>query len=324
MAFIKNQKTGKKHVLNYQHAIGRSKSNHLYIPLLDISRLHATIFWQLGRWFLKDHSRNGTLVDFHLIHHSVCALNKDSLIQFGGNDDTVWELCDSERPTSYILSNEDDDSFYDLGEGMLFPDSENPVCSFFRSKNSKWMLDNGDMTFEIAHKQILKIGGKEWLFFENDPLNETVVNVEIFGSILFFFKLSTDEENVDLKLRYNEWVCDLGDRVHNHLLLVLARKREKDKLKKLRVEEQGWIKNEELTVLLTKELQKDVDIYYLNILVYRIRRQLARIKPYGHILSEIIERKKGKIRIKEISYFEGKDDAWSQEFVSTKVQLISE
>ncbi len=66
-----------------QTLIGRSGVCDLVIPDLALSRMHATILQEGGRWMIADHnSRNGTYINQDRVRDSV-TLNDGDLIRFG-------------------------------------------------------------------------------------------------------------------------------------------------------------------------------------------------------------------------------------------------
>jgi len=53
---------------------------------------------------------------------------------------------------------------------------------------------------------------------------------------------------------------------------------------------------DDLYEALSKELLKEVDAYYINTLIHRLRKNLINLPPYGFLFANIVERKKGKLR----------------------------
>jgi hypothetical protein len=114
----------------------------------------------------------------------------------------------------------------------------------------------------------------------------------------FLFQLSMDEEQIGLQLIVSTaQTIALGNRSHNYLLLTLARKRSGDQLLGISSEEQGWICMDDLLEDLSREMQRDVDVYFLNLQIFRIRKQLLKIPVFGALFSHVIERRYGQIRL---------------------------
>ena len=41
---------------------------------------------------------------------------------------------------------------------------------------------------------------------------------------------------------------------------------------------------------------KDIDQYYVNVQLYRIRKKLVQLKPFGYLFSGVVERRPGELR----------------------------
>lgn len=297
MAAIQHITTKEIILLSSQHTVGRSKSNLMCIPEKDISKTHATIFWENNGWYLRDHSRNGTRVNGNVVHHSATKLAKGAKLQFGANVDTTWKILDNRPPSSYLKTTAGQSELLELASTPLYPNEQKPIVSFYRSKAMQWEVDNGDTTEELTDGEIYHFDGKSWLFVENEPLEDTVDNLGVINRARLDCHLSADEESVEVKLIINDLELNLGERVYNYLLLLLVRKRLQDSKEGYSANEQGWMFVEDLLQQLSKELVKEIDVYYFNIMIHRLRNHLKSLKPYGHLFSNIIERKRGKLRL---------------------------
>ena len=118
----------------------------------------------------------------------------------------------------------------------------------------------------------------------------------LLESEIFSSTESSDEENISSNIKINDLTLELGERVYNHLLLHLVRVRKQDLECGMDNRSCGWVQLEELNHALSKEMLRDVDEYYVNILIHRLRKNLINLIPYGHLFTHIIERKKGKLR----------------------------
>jgi hypothetical protein len=104
------------------------------------------------------------------------------------------------------------------------------------------------------------------------------------------FRVSSDEEFVELSLEYEHRLVVLGGRQHNFLLLTLARARLDDAARDLPDADCGWVYKEQLAQgLLMTSPQVDGE-------VYRIRRH------FGHHgvpqAATIIERRTGTTQLR--------------------------
>ena len=297
MATIRQLSSGNIQILSLQHTIGRNKTNQLYIHEHDVSRAHATIYWENNQWLLRDHSRNGTKVDNRLVHQGIAHLAEGAQIQFGSSKATIWQLTNGSAPKSYLQPLTDNQEILELKPGLMYPNHNRPAASFFLSQNLKWAVDNGEYTEELKHRQRYQLHNAEWLFYENDPVEETVDNLQIVRQASIDCHLSLDEESVEVVISMNELKLSLGERVYNYLLLLLARKRLADIDLIDMADEQGWVYVDDILPQLSKELLKEIDVYYLNIMIHRFRAHVKNLEPYGHLFANIIERKRGKLRL---------------------------
>jgi len=91
----------------------------------------------------------------------------------------------------------------------------------------------------------------------------------ILQRLLFLFVVAPDEEYVNVRILSGQIEVDLGDRLHNFLLLTLARERLADAARGLAEASCGW--------MFTDQLARDLDMLpsQLNVEVFRIRKHLA-------------------------------------------------
>jgi hypothetical protein len=111
------------------------------------------------------------------------------------------------------------------------------------------------------------------------------------GTLTLRFSVSRDEEYVELTARDDRRAIDLGARAHHLVLLALARSRHEDRKARaaspadLRAGfSEGWVYLDELAANLA------VDEAYLNVAVFRSRRQLAQAGVLGAV--RIVERRR--------------------------------
>jgi hypothetical protein len=85
------------------------------------------------------------------------------------------------------------------------------------------------------------------------------------------FRVSSDEEHVELVMHCGAGPVDLGARGHNYLLLLLARQRLADAGQNLPAGTCGWVYQDELVRALKVSAER------LNIDIFRIRKQFEAI-----------------------------------------------
>jgi hypothetical protein len=296
MAVIENKFTGEKLILHSQHTIGRSPNNISVIQENDVSRRHATIYWENNSWFLMDYSSNGTKINRVQIHHATKKLKRDDVIRFSNCDRGVWKLINSNSPFCFLKAVKVPQNSIELDKEIVIIRKGARQVSFFRNSNNRWIFDDGKTEITLVNGDSYSINNENYIFIDNECQNETHRNTDVTGKANFQFTLSSDEESVSVKIRINELILDLGSRSYNHLLLHLARIRKKDLDSGISVQSSGWVYIEELINPLSKELMLEVDEYYINNLIFRVRKYLFDLHPYGHLFAKIIERERGKLR----------------------------
>lgn len=309
MAIIKNLQTEEIVVLFSEHNFGRGKHNRTIVPGNDISKSHAVVSFVNNAWFLADQSSNGTLVKGRRINHLSTRLTTGNQIQFGQERDTIWVVLNVNPPICFLESLSENKEIIELSSYSAYPNEESPEVSFYRTPDTKWHADNGLQTIALTHGQSHFFADKEWYFYENEVLDQTLCIPDISVDTCFLFSLSMDEEAVAIKIQINDLELDLGQHAYNQVLLALARKRQADLEKGYQEAEQGWISMEKLTVILGKELLKEIDNYYVNLQIHRLRKRLMELNPFGHLLSNVIERRNGELRFEHNNFRINKENA---------------
>jgi hypothetical protein len=295
MAILENVVDGERIILFCRHSIGRDYHNRCVIRERDVSRNHAMIHWENGNWYLTDSSRNGTQLNKNMIYHSSEKLKQNDLIQFSVFKRSVWKLIDDSPPTSFLEAKDGIDSFIELKDGIIFLDSED-VRILFRNANFDWVLDDGSEEKILIDGESCTIDKQEYVFVENENLEDTSKKFDFTEDACLKLYLSSDEEEVTAQIHINDLILDLGTRTYNLLLLHLVRVKLADREYGVKEELCGWAECVDVIEALSKEVLKEVDEFYLNNLIFRLRRRLMKLKPYGQLLMNIVERKKGKLR----------------------------
>ena len=296
MGVIRNVSSGAITLLHAHHLFGRDPlAADTTIPAADVSKSHATIKWQGGGWVLHDHSLNGTLYDEKYIHQSMVNLSLGTVIQFGESELTRWELLDTEQPMSFLRCLDSTEFFLPEDPSNSWGTALSDV-SFFLDRRQYWHMETDTATYKLQHGTVVIVKGRRWQYVQNEVIEETLDNGQLIKSAYFQFDLSHDEEHVILSVFINGHHYNIGERTYNQLLLALARIRLKDWENGLAFEQQGWISTEQIIEMLSREIMRKVDQYYLNLQIHRLRKQLMSLKPYGYLLSGAIERQRGEIR----------------------------
>ncbi len=296
MAILKNLTTNQSVILQSQHSFGRNPSiSNTHIAERDVSQSHAVVSWKGGVWNIHDHSRNGTLIGKNYIHHASSELTMGEVIQFGSDDSTRFEVINLSPPLSYLKCL-DAPRFIELGAHAPEDNADIPDASFFYSSDGQWNAETQEGIFTLKHDQVVTLNGQNWVYIENKVLDETVDTNQLIMRSYFQFVLSPDEEHIFLSLVISNQKYHLGERTFNNLLLALARKRLADYEDGYEFNDQGWVTTESLSSYMSREMMKDVDQYYLNLQIHRMRKQLIKLKPFGYLFSGIVERRLGELR----------------------------
>lgn len=298
MATLIQKTSGILNIIRAVHSIGRSYQNELVLMNPDVSKIHATLLWSGEHWYIKDHSSNGTILNGVLLNKESKQLRVGDAIQFGKNEDSIFILENTAKPSSFLRSVNDFDRTIVLDSSTFYPALE-PIVSFYRLKNSCWILDNGEFEEELSNGKKYQFYNDKWLFIDNDPIEDTLIFQEQVIKLIFCFNLSLDFEHVRFFISDGDTEWDFGERVAHHLLLFLAKERESNNEFNTMKEEQGWVSLVLLLDYLRKELvQPDMDQYHVNIMIHRLRKQISDKMPSQFDVSDFIERKNGKIRFR--------------------------
>ena len=295
MATIMNHSTQEQVYLHYLHTFGRGKTNNTRIKVADVSTDHAKIYWQDQRWFITDRSRNGTLVNNRFLNNATRTLNRGDIIKFGRAQATEWQVIDLAPPLNYLQSLHSGKKLVLTDTYYALPNEEAPTLELLQTE-AGWALEDEGNTYLLTDKQTLNLQGEKWVFVENERTEDTIDYNEIKNKAGFRFTLSADQEKVNVKIWVGDSVMDLGHKTYNQVLFILAQQRQKDIQAGVPAKDQGWMRVEQLTHILSKEELREVDQYNLNTRIRRIRQDLLKLPPYGKQFVGIIERKRGDLR----------------------------
>jgi hypothetical protein len=179
-------------------------------------------------------------------------------------------------------------------DGVIgLPSAESPSCVLYQGVDGSWRLELPyQSTLAIDDGETFQFANAQWRFYCPRALSSTTaadVQSDVAEATLLF-RVSSDEEFVELSLKYANRVLALGARQHNFLLLTLARTRLADAASQLAEAACGWVYKEQLaTGLRMTSQQVDGE-------VFRIRRH------FGHHgvpqAATIIERRPGTTQLR--------------------------
>jgi hypothetical protein len=296
MATLLNLSTGENVNLLAQHIFGRhpgASSTVLKDP--NVSRMHASIYWDGECWLLQDSSTNGTFINGIRVQGDTRnQIKKDDKIHFANLSGEAWQVSDAQAPRSMLVPESGTNIFILLNDIAVLPDEESPEVTLFMSPSGQWICESETGLSTLVSGDLVGTQSCVWRFIEAKSVAQTVQieTISETGSsdIEMHFEVSQNEEHVALNVSLQGQKYDLGERNHHYLLLLLARQRLADNKAGFEESEQGWIEKERLGQMLGQSET------HINIQVYRFRKQIIKVLPQSLLLAQVIERRSGQIR----------------------------
>jgi len=294
MAQLREMNGGRAAVLQPEHLVGRSPQCTLQLAPAYVSAQHALIRWNGAGWRLLDRgSRNGTHLNGKLVEPGQdVALELGAVIAFGHPNER-WTLVDVSAPQPSAMRVDTGECVSSVDGVIGLPSAENPTCVLYRKVDGAWLLElPNQSTVAIDDGETFELANTQWRFCCPRALGSTAAvdfQTDLAGASLLF-RVSSDEEFVELSLQQANRLLVLGTRQHNFLLLTLARARLADIASNLPETDCGWVYKEQLAQgLLMTSQQVDGE-------VFRIRRH------FGHHgvpqAATIIERRSGTTQLR--------------------------
>ena len=283
---------GLRYLRDY-HTFGRRKDTvDTQLDFAYVSKFHAVIEWREPDWLLKDVSRNGIKLNDKIIPaQQPVVLKVGDTIDFAGVGEAVLTIRDISPPEPMLINQAMVEEIIPIPESSLLPNETNPELAVYRCPDrEQWFAESVSSGEEIGpfdHGDAIDFDGKRWTFFlitEDDATKEFNPQQTTLADVLFRFDLSQDEESTHLRVTENGVTHDLGERSHHYLLLHLLRHRQSQS------PDTGWLD----TQLLLKQL--GLEETYMNIQIFRARRQVTAALPGVTGQSQLIERRRGALR----------------------------
>ena len=294
MAQLREMNGGRAAILQPEHLIGRSPQCTLQLAPGYVSAQHALIRWNGSGWRLLDRgSRNGTHLNGKLVEPGQdVPLDLGAVIAFGHPNER-WTLVDIGAPQPSAMRVDTLECVESVDGVIGLPSAENPACVLYRKADGVWLLElPNQSTLPIDDGATFQVANVKWRFCCPRALGTTTsayVESDLAQAKLLF-RVSSDEEFVEVSLQHGNRLLALGARQHNFLLLTLARARLADIAANLPEVDCGWVYKEQLAQgLLVTAQQVDGE-------VFRIRRH------FGHHgvpeAATIIERRAGTTQLR--------------------------
>ena len=288
MGKLINLKNNEEIYLNIDHIFGRDQLRvDTYLNNALCSRIHCTMSYHGGRWFLQDKSSNGTFINSQRLEN-IQPLQPGDKLSFPGEQDDIWQFVDNTPPLPVLVSATSGTHLI-LEDINLLPNQDSPECVLSR-QNDTWVLEQNETACELKGKESVYFQNEWWVFYPNNPIENTVPLIKETSTPnvpKLSFNVSLTEENVQLVIELPERSFDLGYKVQHQLLLMLARRRIEDYEREISVKEQGWLSSD----VLSHELA--IQMTHLNTLIYRCRKAFHEID----FPTPPIERRQGELRL---------------------------
>lgn len=286
----------------------------------EISRIHAVIEWIDSKWYIRDLSKNGVLVNNK-------AIQPNKLYQLAVNDKICFA---NKKSITFVVVNLDEPKdvlvpFVSEKDFNLEPESSKPILlehyHFLPSENSpeviifydvvekSWYCEtiNDSTPSKLYDGELLEFSDSMWKLIKGADAaeKETVVTSDaVSNELCYIFNISQDEELTELTLKNSRSDIDCETRSHHYLTALLARYKGQDKQEQLPEHLQGWRTIEQLT--------KDIGLSenHVNIQIHRARKQLAdKLQSVGICEPLLIERKRGRVRFaaNDFKVFKGQE-----------------
>ncbi|KQO21418.1 hypothetical protein ASF11_24210 [Acidovorax sp. Leaf76] len=303
MAILKNSATQRKIHLRTLHVFGRGRSSDTLLDSPDASQLHASIRWTGTVWELRDHSRNGTLIDgTSMSHADTQVLRVGSTVCFGRSPGAAWVVEDLSPPGNLLWPLGHDGAPIPLQRSNLLPQGQGAEVSIHCTEQGQWICTNPHGSWTLEDGDEVRFSNRAWCFIA--AAAEVSSTMESMATAIPFvrprtalrFHVSLDEEHVRLEVQERDRTFDLGERTHHYALLTLARLRWADAQRHPDSQAHGWVELDRLAKML------GVEPGHLNIQVFRMRKQLALAMPADSHVPELVERRRGSLRFGSLRF----------------------
>lgn len=286
MGKLRREGTEENALLNGRCLIGRARTCHLVLKDDRVSAEHAVVAYRDGRWWARDlSSTNGTFVDGKRITHQA-RLEEGSSLALGHPENRLI-LVDAGPPEAEVIDRETGQIRRIGPEGGLFQKGVTTGAAYLSQTDEGWMLETEGDAQIIKGPFECVLGGRAFSvqvpLGDPEEVGETVTVAEPHRPLTLRFRVSPDEEHVNVQVAYLGKEKDLGHRSYSYLLLTLARARCDDEETSPSPGEAGWLHAQDLArgLRVTPE--------HLNLWVWRARRHIEELDDA--LPSMIVERR---------------------------------
>jgi len=267
--------TGRIIELASRHRIGRDPWSDLVVDDPGVSGAHAIVLWTGAAWAARDlGSRNGTVRDGQpmpvgepvpLVEGTELRVGPRRLV-----------LRDESAPRPMIAG--------PAGVVLLEAAASVPGSEVFLvpGPDGDWWLDDGTGQRRLSDRLVFEAGGQRWTAYLEGALKPTREDGVPGGAPVIKFRVSRDEEHVDLWLRGPATYVQIPPRAHHYTLVTLARQRLADRAAGVAEPDAGWMATHDLC----RQLRLQRGAVYTHL--YRARKQLIEA-GYPAVAERLVE-----------------------------------
>jgi len=275
MGVIRELETGRIWSLEAHHLIGRSLRCSLRLPESSVSGEHASLRWTGGAWVVKDlGSRYGTFVNGQPLQPGIPVSVQEGVRITFGREKGVWEITDAAPPEVMVVPAEGGAALLLQGGLIAIPSVDHPAAVVFQDKDGAWVLEQAGRVEVVREQAPFVVESTPWRLCNTSPLEQTWMpgdgrEAMALDEVQLRFRVSRNEEHIDLSVGWRDRLVELGVRSHHYMLLTLARVRLENAKSGEATATAGWIDQEALLKLLHFSPER------LNLDIFRARRQFG-------------------------------------------------
>jgi hypothetical protein len=177
---------------------------------------------------------------------------------------------------------------------LALPSPRDPHVCIVESEGGVWLLERDGQPHEVRDSEIVEVGGERFSVHLPVPLAATAEaggRAEQFEDVALHFRVSRNEEAVELAVLGRSAARVLPPRSHHYMLLTLARARQRDTdAGGLIAQQRGWLTVDELCRMLSTDENK------LNVEIYRVRQEMSALGLAN--ATAVIERRRGSRQLR--------------------------
>jgi FHA domain len=278
MGLLRHVASGTTCTLASRTLVGRGPACVVRANDPRVSSEHAVLAWSGDTWTVRDlGSRNATTLDDRpLAAGDEARLVAGARLKFGGD---LWVLHDDAPPVPQAVRLDDDARVTAQGPVLLLPDADSPLASLVPQADGLWRLEDDGDGRAVSDLDVVEVGGRAYRVYLPTVSTPTVPADAVAA---LRFRVSTDEEHVEVAVVGGGRTTHLRARSHHYLLLVLARQRMQDQA--LPAVDRGWVTRDDLARRLR------VEPITVNVQLHRIRHDLGR---HGDAAAGLVEIRPG-------------------------------